>query len=122
MDEIVEYMGLLIQAIKNSTEYRTYQQVRAMLEEDPQLKERVDAFNAANFRLHTQQDSQQDSQQLFQEIHALEEESKALRRIPQVNAYLQAELDLCRLLQYVSLEINGQMDIHVPDAALTDVR
>lgn len=66
-----------------------------------------------NFRIHTQLE---DSQQLFQEIHALDTESKALRKIPQVNAYLQAELDLCKLLQYVSLEILGQMDIHVPEA------
>ena len=39
-------------------------------------------------------------------------------RIPQVNAYFQAELDLCKLLQYISLEINGGIDIHVPGTTL----
>lgn len=112
MDEIMKYMELLIRAIKKSNEYHLYTQAKENLGKDPQLKKRVDEFNLKNFRIHTQME---DSQQLFQEIHALDEESKALRKIPQVNAYLQAELDLCKLLQYVSLEINGQMDIHVPE-------
>ncbi len=111
MDEIVKYMELLVRAIKKSNEYHLYTQAKENLWKDPQLKKRVDEFNLTNFRIHTQME---DSQQLFHEIHVLDEESKALRKIPQVNAYLQAELDLCKLLQYVSMEINGQMDIHVP--------
>lgn len=112
MDEITKYMELLIRAIKKSNEYHLYKQAEENLAMDPQLRKRVDEFNLTNFRIHTQLE---DSQQLFQEIHALDAESKALRKIPQVNAYLQAELDLCKLLQYVSLEIHGQMDIHVPE-------
>ncbi len=113
MDEITKYMELLMRAIKKSNEYHLYKQAEENLAKDPQLKKRVDEVNLTNFRIHTQLE---DSQQLFQEIHALDTESKALRKIPQVNAYLQAELDLCKLLQYVSLEILGQMDIHVPEA------
>ncbi len=114
MDKITEYMELLIQAIKDSNEYRIYKQAEAVLDENPQLKRRVDDFNRANYRLHTQKDPQK----LFQGIRALDEESQALKKIPQVNSYLQAELDLCKLLQYISLEINGGIDIHVPGATL----
>lgn len=114
MEKITECMERLIEAIKDSSEYRLYKQAEAALDEDPLLKRRVDDFNRANYRLHTQKDPQK----LFQGIRALDEESLALRKIPQVNAYLQAELDLCKLLQYISLEINGGIDIHVPGAAL----
>ena len=114
MDDITKYMELLIRAIKESSEYRLYKQAEADLNEDPKLKLRVDDLNRANPRLHTQKDPQK----LFQEIRGLNERSKELKRIPQVNAYLQAELDLCKLLQYISLEINGGIDIHVPGTAL----
>ncbi len=114
MDDIIKYMELLIQAIKESSEYRLYKQAEASLNETPQLKIRVDDLNRANHRLHTEKDPQK----LFREIRELNEESKELRRIPQVNSYIQAELDLCKLLQYVTLEINGGIDIHVPGTAL----
>lgn len=110
MDEIGKCMQLLIHAIKDSSEYHVYKQAEASLGKDPQLMQRVDEFNLANFRLHAWQDSQQSLEGLAE----LNQESQALRKIPQVNAYLQAELDLCKLLQYVSLEINGKLDIHVP--------
>lgn len=114
MDDINKYMELLIQAIKESSEYRLYKQAEASLNEMPQLKIRVDDLNRANHRVHTEKDPQK----LFQEIHELNEESKELRRIPQVNTYIQAELDLCKLLQYITLEINGGIDIHVPGTVL----
>ena len=114
MDDIIKYMELLIQAVKESNEYRLYKQAEASLNETPQLKIRVDDFSRANHRLHTQKDPQK----LFQGIREMDEESKELMRIPQVNAYFQAELDLCKLLQYISLEINGGIDIHVPGTTL----
>lgn len=114
MEDITKYIELLVQAIKESSEYRQYKEAEAVLDQNPQLKSRVDEFNRENFRIHTQNDPQQ----LFQGINALDKESQALRNIPQVNAYIQAELDLCKLLQYVSLEINGEIDIHVPGSSL----
>lgn len=114
MEDITKYIELLVQAIKESSEYRQYKKAEAVLDQNPQLKSRVDEFNRENFRIHTQNDPQQ----LFQGINALDKESQALRKIPQVNAYIQAELDLCKLLQYVSLEINGEIDIHVPGSSL----
>lgn len=114
MEDIERYIKLLIQAIKDSNEYRLYKKAEAVLDQNPQLKSRVEDFNRANFRIHTQSDSQQ----LIQGINALDKESQELRKIPQVNAYIQAELDLCKLLQFVSLEINGEIDIHVPGSSL----
>ena len=114
MEDITKYIKLLVQAIKDSNEYRLYKQAEAVLDQNPQLKSRVEDFNRANFRLHTENDTQQ----LFQGINVLDKESKELRKIPQVNAYLQAELDLCKLLQYVTLEINGEIDIHVTGSSL----
>ena len=42
MDDIIKYMELLIQAVKESNEYRLYKQAEASLNETPQLKIRVD--------------------------------------------------------------------------------
>ena len=45
----------------------------------------------------------------------LTRESAELRRIPEVNAYLDAELAICRMMQRVCKELTEGLDIHTPD-------
>ena len=110
MDTIETNIQLLIWSIKKSPEYKEYKKCEAQLNLHPELWPRVDEFCTNNFRL---QNDVLDSQ-LFEALNKLAQESEELRKIPQVNAYLQAELNLCRMLQGISLDIYGGLDIHIP--------
>ena len=74
------------------------------------LAERVSQFRADNFRL--QNEGGRDN--LFSMAEQLSRESAELRRIPQVNAYLDAELALCRLMQHVCRSLTAGIDMNIP--------
>ncbi len=100
----------LIGSIKQSMEYMEYKRCEAKLEQNPELMKRVEEFCAHNFRL--QNDAEE--AQIFKVMDQLSHESEELHKIPEVHAYLQSELALCRLLQRISLEIVGGVDIRIP--------
>lgn len=110
MDTIEMNIQLLVGAIKRSPEYKAYKAREAELNCHPELWDRVERFCARNFYLQ----NTAESESLFEELDRLNRESLELRKVPEVNAYLQAELNLCRLLQNISLDINGSLGIHIP--------
>lgn len=109
MDTIETNIQLLVWSIKRSPEYKEYQRCQAALDATPELWPRVEKFCGDNFRLQVNKEDQ-----IGEAMDRISEESKELRRIPEVNAYLQAELNLCRLIQCINLEIIGELDIHIP--------
>lgn len=100
----------LINSIKQSVEYLEYKKCEEQLEQNPELMNRVHEFRAHNFRL--QNDTEET--QIFKVMDQLSHESEELHKIPEVHAYLQSELAICRLLQKISLEIVAGVDIHIP--------
>lgn len=51
---------------------------------------------------------------MFHLAEVLSRESEELRRIPQVNAYLDAELDLCRMLQRICRTLTEDIEMDIP--------
>ena len=98
---IEEKIDSLLDAVKNSREYEEYKKQEELLDQDPDLKARVFQFRSNNFRM--QNETGRDD--LFQVAEQLSRESKELRRNPQVNAYLDAELALCRLMQKICIRL-----------------
>ena len=96
MDEISMEIEKLLDAVHRSDEYQEYQEQAAQLEADPELKARVMRFRGDNFRL-------------------LNCESASLRQNLKVNAYLDAELALCRLMQRICRTLVDGIDIQIPD-------
>lgn len=111
MDEIKKGIDDLLAAIKNSEEYRTYKVQEEILSRDPELMARVDHFRASNFKL--QNEANRD--ELFSVVEQLTRESKELRRIPEVNAYLDAELALCKMMQRICRSLTEGTQMHVPE-------
>ncbi|MBQ8304884.1 MAG: YlbF family regulator [Blautia sp.] len=107
LDEIERSTWELLQEIRESAVYRTYRQEEERLAADPALRERVKQFRGANFHLH-QGGSDVDMQRVY-------EESASLQKIPQVNAYLEAELALCRLVQKVCRTLTEGIDFDAPE-------
>ena len=111
MDEIRDEVDMLLDALLNTRVYREYRHQEDLLSEDPKLKERVLRFRADNFNL--QNNAQ--GQDLFSVVGNLYQESRELRKNDQVNAYLDAELAMCKLLQKLARTIVEGLEIEVPD-------
>ena len=110
MDAIEKNIHTLLVSIKRSAIYQEYKKQEKILNENPELAERVSQFRADNFRL--QNEGGRDN--LFSMAEQLSRESAELRRIPQVNAYLDAELAPCRLMQHVCRSLTAGIDMNIP--------
>lgn len=110
MDKIQMSVDSLIGAIKDGEAYQKYVECEEKLKEQPELRSKIDEFRAAVFRFNND-DSNED---LFEEIDRFEREYRDFRMNPIVNEFLEAELDVCKLLQRVANRIQMGVDIQIP--------
>ena len=103
-------MEALIQALLESEEYQNYFRYEEELNKDSELRRRVDEFRGKNFRLQ-----RQEGIDLFEAVDHLESEYVELRSNALVNAYLEAELDVCRMLQQVQEQFRNGIDLNIPN-------
>ena len=80
------------------------------LEKDPDLKSRVDDYRIRNYRLQ-----QSENVDLYDAVDSLERDSYALRKSEKANAYLEAELEVCKMVQKVQDRISEEIRIGVPE-------
>ena len=80
------------------------------LEKDPELKSRVDDYRIRNYRLQ-----QSENVDLYDAVDSLERDSYALRKSEKANAYLEAELEVCKMVQKVQDCISEAIRIGVPE-------
>ena len=111
MNEIKDCIDALLAAVQNSEEYQEFMKYKALVEQDPGLMERVNAFRANNFRL--QNEANRD--ELFRVTEQLNRESRELRSDPLVNAFLDAELAFCKLMQRICKSLTEGIDLDVPE-------
>ena len=111
MNEIKDCIDALLAAVQNSEEYQEYLKSKTLLEQDPELMERVNAFRANNFRL--QNEANRD--ELFRVTEQLNRESRELRCNPLVNTFLDAELALCKLMQRICKSLTEGIDLDIPE-------
>ena len=88
MNEIKDCIDALLAAVQNSEEYQEFEKYRDLLKENPELMDRVNAFRGNNFRL----------------------QNEAL-----VNAFLDAELALCKLMQKICRTLTEGIDLDIPE-------
>lgn len=110
MDGINRNIHMLIQSVKKSSVYKEYRLQEGILNQNPELAERVRQFRADNFRLQ----NEEDRSNMFHLAEVLSRESEELRRIPQVNAYLDAELALCRMMQRICRTLTEGIEMDIP--------
>mgnify|MGYP002241893538 CR=1 FL=1 len=83
---------------------------RQSWKKNPELVSRVQHFRSDNFRLQNEERGN-----LLQDAEQLARESAELRRNPEVNAYLDAELALCRMMQQICKTLTDGIEIKVPE-------
>lgn len=109
---IDENISSLLEAFKESPEYVEFQKQNEILKQKPELKKRVDAFREDNYRVQ----NECGSDNLFDVVEQMGKESAELRRHPEVNAYLDAELALCKMMQKICVKLAEGIDMDIPGA------
>lgn len=111
MEAVNKSIKSLLSIVKRTDVYREYKKQEEILRSDPQLMARVDQFRADNFRLQ----NELGDQNLFHVAEQLCKESAEIRSLPEVNAYLDAELALCKMMQKICRDLIEGIDVHTPD-------
>lgn len=110
-ERIEESVERLLEVIRESKVYRDYKKQEEQIMANPELLERVNQFRVKNYRLQ----KEAESQGLFRVADSISKESSQLRKIPEVNAYLDAELALCKLLQKIGRTVTEGIDMMIPE-------
>ena len=110
MDKVTECLNALIEEMRESRAYQNYLCMEQELEKDPDLKSWVDDYRIRNYRLQ-----QSENVDLYDAVDSLERDSYALRKSEKANAYLEAELEVCKMVQKVQDCISEAISIGVPE-------
>ncbi len=105
MDQVEMILGQLVDAVKDSQEYKEYQRVREQLHAVPERERAVTEFRRRNFELQKRRDVD-----LYTEVDRLEREFAPLRLEPFVNEYLAAELAVCRMIQSINYRLMSEIE------------
>ncbi len=109
MSEVAAKLDELIQAMKNSDDYRRYSRLEAELKEKPELKEKIDAYRKRSY------DMQNSGRDLFDETDYVIHEYEELVTNSTAVAYLDAESSVCRMIQRVVDAINESVSVEFPE-------
>lgn len=110
----METVNRNIHALRNSIQkcqiYKDFKKQEQILNKNPELAERVQHFRAENFRLQ----NEGDPAEILIRAEKLSRESEELRSFPEVNAYLDAELALCRMMQKICRTLTEGVEMNIP--------
>ena len=109
MDEITERVYALTESMKENRDYQRYLFLEAELQKNRELKKQVDEFRLRNYYL------QESDVDLYEAVDEVDREFQELQKIPVVNAYLDAELSVCKMIQRVLETISQEVQIAEPE-------
>jgi len=103
MDRIEFALQQLITEILASDIYHAYDEQRNLVNQDPELKKKIDEFRTRNLELQTNPGT------TLEQIEHFEQEYARFRDNPLVESFLAAELAFCRMLQNINLRLTEAM-------------
>ena len=99
----------LLEVLKNSPEVKRFEKARAAIKGRADARERIDAFRSSVYSLHNGPETV-DMLDKMNGLFALREE---LHQDPQIAEYLDSELDVCRMLQKICMEVMNVTDLEI---------
>ena len=90
-------------ALRGSEAYKAFREVSRKVSEEPQLRQRLQ--NGSN------------AYDLFDDVQNLEREYEDMRKNPVIQEYLEAELQICRIIQRCADEILTSVDMEIENFA-----
>ena len=110
MDKIKRCVDALIEEIRGGETYQKYIQCEKKLREYPELLKQIDEMRVAAYRIH----NGEGSGDIYVKIEQYEEKFSKYRKNPLVNEFLEAELDVCKMMQNIGTSIQGGISIRIP--------
>lgn len=105
MQEVNDEVSRLIDALKNSRTYLEFEKQKEILKADPELKAKVDAYRTENFKLQNSNDGN-----IEERLEAFAEKYADFIEEPKVSAFLDAEVNFCRMMQEVVDRVMNNLD------------
>ncbi len=96
------------QTIMESEEYQKYDMYRRLLNETPELKDRINEFRKANISLQMEGNAQNRD-----EVQRLSAEYNDAMTSSVVREFLNAELILCKMLQQINLMLISDIELEL---------
>lgn len=103
----------LVWSIRDSEEYQQFCKIREKFKEQPELREQLNKFRIHVFDIQ----NSPEPLDMYDEQKKLCKEYEEFRKNPLVNEFLQAELRVCRMLQKITTEIAGAVDLDTYEIA-----
>ncbi|MCI9081334.1 MAG: YlbF family regulator [Lachnospiraceae bacterium] len=103
-----EILNNLVEAFKDSQEYKEYQRMREVLAQEPEKEKAVNEFRRRNFELHKYRNTD-----LYNEMDRVEHEFAPLREQAFVNEFLAAELAVCRMVQRINYRLMEEIEFEL---------
>ena len=108
-DTIENCTQALVEAIRNSDEYKEFEENKAQMKEHPELRAQMDEFRKKMYLLQNS-DSSID---LLEEMSSLFKERQELYKNPLIADYLASEIHMCRIIQRVSMELFSLANVEI---------
>ena len=100
----------LINSIKDSDIYHSYEEASAAVSQVPGLQERIDEYRRNNFLI--QQNNE--GEELLQKLEQFELDTAAFRAEPLMDKYLCAERDFVKLKQDIDNRMLSELEFSIP--------
>lgn len=110
METVNRNIHALLNSIQKCQVYKDFKKQEAILNKNPELAQRVQHFRAENFKFQ----NEGDPENILAKAEQLARESEELRSFPEVNAYLDAELALCRMMQKICRTLTDGIEMNIP--------
>lgn len=108
METIKEQVEALVTAIKESSEYRSFQEAEEQVASVPGLDKQIREYCWKSYEIQNG-----DVEGLEDRIEEFEGEYKNFRSQPIVSQYLESELRMCRMLQAVHARITDVVELMI---------
>lgn len=101
----------LIKSIIESDEYQEFCEIRDKVKAEPELRRQINEFRRHVFEVQ----NSQEPLDLYSEQERLRRDYEDFRRQPLVSGFLAAEVRVCRMVQKITEEIAGALDLDTDD-------
>lgn len=110
MEKIQRCVDELIEEIREGSTYQKYISCEKKLHDHPDLLKKVDEMRVAAYCLN----NEESSSDIYVQIEQYEQKFHEYRKNPLINEFLEAELDVCKMLQRIGMCIQGGVAIRIP--------
>lgn len=112
-DNVEIYTIALLHAIRDSREYREYEEIKRKLADKTDLKRKINEYRRDTYRLQ----NYGDVNTLYQNMEDFRKNNAEFRKDPLVTEYLRCELAVCRMLQKIATTVVESVDLELDDIA-----